>query len=823
MAADLPAVLLVDDRPENLLALEAVLAPLPCRLVTATSGQEALRRLLHDEFALILLDVQMPELDGFETAEYIKRREKTRAVPIIFVTAISKERHHVFRGYETGAVDYVFKPYDAELLRAKVSVFLDLYETSRQVRRSEELLRATFDFAPIGMARLDDQQTIQQVNRALGEILGMREGVLLGRTLDSLTHADDVGKDRDKRRELLKGRRDRYQTEARLVDAAGEDVDAELSFSVARDEDGALRALLVQVQDVRERRAAEHARADLIREQVARAEAETVARRQDAIRRITDAALAPLALEDLLRELLARITDVLGVDGAAVMLGEGEHGQIVVQAAGEAATYVEQHGSGIDSQLTARILRERRAVVVADTSQEPDLADHALGQAVRSLLGVPLLVDGRPIGALQVGTLFARSFSEDDVDLLQLAADRAALAIERVRFFERQHTIAEELQRSLLPESLPVVPGLSMAARYFAGGAGTRVGGDWYDTIALPGGRLALVIGDVAGRGVDAAAMMGQLRSALRAYALDGASPASALERLNRFLLSLAWDSMATALVLVLEPATGRITYANAGHPPALILGDDGEARSLKESLSVPLGALDVPGYTEATATLEPGASLVLYTDGLVEQRDQLIDEGIQRLETALLAPSEDGSPDAACERIIRGALGEDGSNDDVTLVVVKAERSLGESLQLELIGEPAALTSFRQALRRWLSEVGAGDQEIHDITMACNEACQNAIEHAYGLSPEPFDVELSRDDGSVVIAVRDRGGWRESVSEDRGRGLPLMRALMDAVDVEQRPTGSTVVLRRALGAAQQNGAAKPPPERRRRPRGSRS
>ena len=300
--------------------------------------------------------------------------------------------------------------------------------------------------------------------------------------------------------------------------------------------------------------------------------------------------------------------------------------------------------------------------------------------------------------------------------------------------------------------------------------------------------------------------MMGQLRSALRAYALDGASPAGALERLNRFLLSLAWDSMATALVLVLEPATGRITYANAGHPPPLVLGDDGKARSLNESLSVPLGALDVPGYTEATAQLEPGASLVLYTDGLVEQRDQLIDAGIQRLEDALVATGA-ATPTPRASGSSRRTLGAEGSNDDVTLVVVQAERSLGERLELELVGEPAALTSFRQSLRRWLSEVGAADEEIHDITMACNEACQNAIEHAYGLSPEPFDVELSRDDGTVVIAVRDRGGWREHVSEDRGRGLPLMRALMDEVDIEQRPTGSTVVLRRALGAAQQNGA----------------
>src|SRR3712207_2615069 len=133
----------------------------------------------------------MPELDGFETAEYIKRRKKTRAIPIIFVTAISKERENVFRGYETGAVDYIFKPYDPQLLRAKVQVFLELHEANRQVHRSEELLRATFDCAPIGMARMDGAGVVQQVNRALCEALGMREGSLIGRTIDSLTHPDD--------------------------------------------------------------------------------------------------------------------------------------------------------------------------------------------------------------------------------------------------------------------------------------------------------------------------------------------------------------------------------------------------------------------------------------------------------------------------------------------------------------------------------------------------------------------------------------------------------------------------------------------------------
>ena len=153
MIADRPRVLLVDDRSENLLALEAVLEPLPCDLVSVTSGSAALKELLNGEFAVVLLDVQMPGMDGFETAEMIKSRERTRALPIIFVTAISKQSHHVFRGYTAGAVDYVFKPYDPGILRAKVAVFLELDAVARTAARNEAVMRAVLDHAPIGMAR----------------------------------------------------------------------------------------------------------------------------------------------------------------------------------------------------------------------------------------------------------------------------------------------------------------------------------------------------------------------------------------------------------------------------------------------------------------------------------------------------------------------------------------------------------------------------------------------------------------------------------------------------------------------------------------------
>src|SRR5215208_4018376 len=184
-------VLLVDDQVENLIALEAVLEPLGQTLVRASSGHEALGFLLREEFALILMDVQMPELDGFETAAYIKRREKTRHVPIIFLTAISKELHHVFRGYSAGAVDYVLKPFDPLVLRSKVAVFIDLYEKERALRESERRFRTAFEHAPTGIALTTLDGRLVDANRALLTMLNRSHAELLTRDPVSFVHRDD--------------------------------------------------------------------------------------------------------------------------------------------------------------------------------------------------------------------------------------------------------------------------------------------------------------------------------------------------------------------------------------------------------------------------------------------------------------------------------------------------------------------------------------------------------------------------------------------------------------------------------------------------------
>jgi PAS domain S-box-containing protein len=801
------AVLLVDDREENLIALEAVLTPLGCRLVKARSGDEALRALLRDDFAVILLDVQMPGLDGFETAELIRARERSRAVPIIFVTAISKEPHHVFRGYETGAVDYLFKPLDAIVLRSKVEVFVESYERGRALVEREELLRATFEDAPIGMARADAAGRLRHVNRALCETVGRQPEDLIGRTLDELGPRDEGGIEDAQRDELAAGTIPRYEVERRLNGPAGTTIPVLVSVSLTMPRDGSAPDLILHVQDLRERRRAERDRDQLIRAQHARAQAESASERLRLMQSIAVAALGAEDLEGLLREVLEALLDALDVDRASVVLTDGDAGVLVARAAGGVATVVERNGGAHADDVVALVTRERGAVTILDVPAA-GIDASSLGPAVSSLLGVPLVAGAQIIGSLHVATLTRHDFDPETIDLLGLAAGRASLAIARTRLYEQERRIAEELQRSLLPPSLPEVPGVALAARYEPGDNGAKVGGDWYDAIALPGGRVAVVIGDVVGRGIEAAATMGQMRSALRAILMQADDSGAMAERLNRFALGLGDCVLTTVVLALFEPATGRLRYTNAGHPPPLLIGPSGEARYLEDTPSPPMGVVETPRYRQRTLQMEPGSTLLLYTDGLVETPTQALDTGLEKLRAATVAAAAGADVDALCASVLERHAAEGAQDDDVTMIAMHALTRLEERVVLQVAGDPGALTATRETLRRWLLEAGADAVEVHDITMATNEACQNAIEHGYELGADIFDVTFEREASEVSIAVRDRGRWKTTTSPDRGRGFELMRELMDDVVVAGGDNGSTVQLRRRLTAASSAAAA---------------
>jgi anti-sigma regulatory factor (Ser/Thr protein kinase) len=364
--------------------------------------------------------------------------------------------------------------------------------------------------------------------------------------------------------------------------------------------------------------------------------------------------------------------------------------------------------------------------------------------------------------------------------------------------YEREHRIAETLQRSMLPERLPEIEGLELAARYLPAGRGTAIGGDWYDALELKDGRVALVVGDVVGHGLRAAAVMGQLRNATRAYALVETSPAEVVARLNRLVTSGGEEAMATVCYLLLDRETGEVTYASAGHPPPLMLGPDGP-RFLEGGRSVPVGAAESAVFREAKAIVPPGGALLLYTDGLVERRDIPLEDRLGQLAAAARATG--GELDGLCDQVLAGVLGPRQPVDDVALLAVRPRPVAGDRLILSLPAEPEALSSLRRRLARFLHAAGASEEEAYEITLTVSEAAGNAIEHAYGPGDETFEIEARLEDGAVVASVRDSGRWREPRGVERGRGLKIIEALMDEVEVSAAKPGTVVRMRRHLAA----------------------
>ncbi len=419
---------------------------------------------------------------------------------------------------------------------------------------------------------------------------------------------------------------------------------------------------------------------------------------------------------------------------------------------------------------------------------------------------LPMRVDGRLLGVVAVTGLHAeRPQRVGSEALLRSACDRAALMLERARLFERERRIAATLQRDLLPETLPDVPGVSASASFTSGGDGVRVGGDWYDALALPGGRLGLVVGDVAGHGVEAAARMAELRAVARAYMLEGHAPAEVLRQMNAYHLSMGSDSMVTIVCAIVEPDRDRARFAAAGHMPPMLVPPTPDAPvELLTSRGPPLGVLEVGVYEEREIAFPAGALLALYTDGLVERRGEVLDVGLERLRTAL--KEHEGAEleqlrAHAIEACLEGAV----AADDVTLVVVRADARLGDTARFTITAVPEPLGAMRRHLRRWLEEAGAHPGEAAEITMAANEAMQNAIEHgnAYAVAPITVSLEL-RAGAEVVIVVQDLGhDGTLTPDPDRGRGFELMRALCDDARFDfGGPMGGSVTLRRRLAAA---------------------
>jgi PAS domain S-box-containing protein len=648
--ADLTAVrplpiLLVDDQPENLRTLEAVLEPLGYPLVTASSGHGALRMLLEQDFAMILLDVRMPGLDGLETAQLIKQRTRTQDIPIVFLTAARDEVGDIARGYGVGAVDYVLKPFDPGLLRSKVLVFAELEASRRALKRSEALLSGAFEAAPIGKTVLDAEGRIIRSNPAFAHLVARDPAELMGVAVADLCHDEDRPALLDAFEEIRQSHRDpaavRSALDVRLQSSGDAQVWVGMVASAIEAAELAEPMLLVQWVDLTVRRRAEQDRAELLLEQAARVQAEAIAERLSKLQTLTSA-MEALALDELLPQLASRLAELFEADVAEV------------QVSGE-----------LDRPLVVRAVAGRVGPAAARSTEAPVVAENSWCEA-------PLVIEGASVGYLRLALASGRAFSPTERSLLQDAADRAALAIRRAQLHEEEHRIAVELQRGLIPKSMPEVGGIELAAAYEVAGIGAQVGGDWYDAFAIPDGRLGVVVGDVTGRGIRAASAMGQLRTLTRAFALAENGhwdPGMALTLLNRHQLALGDEQLFTIVYAVIDPERGTIEWANGGHPPPLLRDADRGCAYLEGGNGL-MGVEDVV-YATHRRRIGRGDVLVLCTDGLIERRGESLDAGLTRLEDAVRTGPDD--PDVLCKHILGRVLEPaDERYDDVTALVAR-------------------------------------------------------------------------------------------------------------------------------------------------------
>ncbi len=291
-----------------------------------------------------------------------------------------------------------------------------------------------------------------------------------------------------------------------------------------------------------------------------------------------------------------------------------------------------------------------------------------------SAMAVPLTARGKTFGAITlVAAESGRRFDDADLSLAEDLARRAALAIDNALLFRREHEAAVTLQRSLLPESLPLLEGYRFAARYEPAAAGLEVGGDWYEVVVRDDGSVEAMIGDVAGRGIRAASIMGRVRPALRAYAGEGHGPAEALRRLDALLKESDRPEMTTVFLVEFDAATGSAEYIRAGHPPALLRRPDGRVEELAGGGTPPLGILDELEFRTHRAELEPGSVLLLYTDGLIERRDEPLRAGLGRLKESFAQAPADAD---ACLEAIVADFSADAIPDDVAMLAVARERA---------------------------------------------------------------------------------------------------------------------------------------------------
>ncbi len=457
-------------------------------------------------------------------------------------------------------------------------------------------------------------------------------------------------------------------------------------------------------------------------------------------------------------------------------------------------------GFTLDSPIPGPVAARTGVPVFVETREELDRAYPALATVADvvgtvSLAAIPLARRLGPAGYLFIVWGEPRTFDQPERAYLAALGDVVGQSIDRVLLREREHRLAVELQHAMLgaPDQVEEV---DVATAYRPADGDVEIGGDWYDAVRLTDRATAFVVGDVVGHNLRAAKAMGRIRIAIRTLAPLFPDPAALFERLEPIVEEVDGAAPTTILYAVYDAETHRLRYACAGHPPPLMVPATGDPDFLMDARGLPLG-VQRESWNVGEADLGPGDALVLYTDGLIERRDEPLDEGMARLVAVVRAT---GSTDPT---VLRDALLDelDRREDDVAVLVLSPREQA--VFTREMPAESSELRGIRVDLQAWLGEHGVTGTVADDIVLATHEAMANAVEHAYRDGPNgraPVSLSIRREPGGALgIEVRDRGRWRVAGSDPtRGRGLPLISALMDDVALD-RGTEGTVVRMRAI------------------------
>jgi PAS domain S-box-containing protein len=748
------SVLIADDNADMRDYLQRLLQP-HYQVTAVADGRAALDAARATAPDLIVSDVMMPQIDGLGLVQALRADPGTAGVPILLLSARAGQQAAV-EGLAAGADDYLVKPFAAPELLARVRASIDLTRMrARQASWRSALTESLHD----GFFLISSDGTVLEVNSAFRDILGLGPEADLNQ-LPRLWWPDEAADPEAHHQVAAAYATTQQQPAGRftvpLRHSQGHLIWAAITFSAVDDPDGGSRMVVGTIRDVTAERLATE--------------------RETAVAAMASQLSTAVTRDDVLEAGLAQLRGQFGAPRVLAAVWGDDAAPALISA--PAGTEWDELPAPLRAALES--LRSQPALYVSATTGPPAGA----GTVVEYSGNVAALWVERDGGA---------PFGLEDRTLLALLCGRLGQALNRVHLLDQQREVALALQHALLgPARLP--PGF--AVRFEPATPPLEIGGDWYDIAELPDGRIGIIVGDCVGRGLAAAVVMGQLRSACRALLLDVQRPAPALTALDRFATLIPDALCSTVFCAVLDPATGQLSYASAGHPPGILALPDGRVEFLDQGLSPALALAPDRPRTEAVVHVPEGATLLLYTDGLVERRGGLDPDQITGRAAALLRDGRQAPVAEVAERLMTGLAPGQGYEDDVALLLY----SRPSPLSLSFPADPDELAMVRHQLRAWIGRLSIDPLVGQDVLIAACEACANAIEHGYrGVPAGTVRLQVEVTGSDVLITVSDHGRWRPPrQARDRGHGLKLIRATMRNVEITASDLGTTIEMRAA-------------------------